>query len=290
MFLGLDRASCGLSSITTEVWQGWVFINMARQPEVSLTSFLGEMAGYLSGLDYIQTEAPPLFIRTYLKCNWKVVADAFAEAYHIPAIHSFSLKPRFANETNPFGRLIDARFYGPHGTISMFGNGGYSPRADQRVEALAFDPKQRSPETNATLDRFNAHPAVNPTKSKDWSMDVNYIFPNTHIDINRLGFFTHQFWPLSRNETRHEARFYVPKPKTFRERFAIEHRAAHAIDVVLEDLSNVERTQRGIESCGTDVMQLSESEILIRFAAHHIDSWTKAATVHEALALQDGDS
>jgi 7-keto-8-aminopelargonate synthetase-like enzyme len=119
-------------------------------------------------------------------------------------------------------------------------------------------------------------------------MDVNYVFPNTHLDANPLGFFTHQFWPISVNETRHEARFYVGKPLSVRERFAIEHRMAHAVDIVLEDLSNVERTQRGVNSRGTDYMQLSESEALIQHAAEHIRRWTQAGTIAEAMAEVKG--
>lgn len=281
-FPGLDKSKCGLPPIHLQIWDGWIFLNFQREPEVSLEDYLGGLKDYLGGIEYIHAH-DAIVIQTHLKCNWKIVADAFAEAYHIPAIHAVSLKPRFASSDNPFGRPLEIRGIGPHGVNSMYGYGDYAPREDQHVEALAFNPAHKSEAVRAASARFGQHPAINPTKTRDWSMDVNYVFPNTHLDANPSGFFTHQFWPISVNETRHEARFYVGKPLSVRERFAIEHRMAHAVDIVLEDLSNVERTQRGVNSRGTDYMQLSESEALIQHAAEHIRRWTHAATVAEAM-------
>ncbi|WP_295244206.1 SRPBCC family protein [uncultured Brevundimonas sp.] len=285
-FPDLDKSRCGLPPIHLQIWDGWIFLNFQAEPEIELEAYLGELKEYLGGIDYINA-ATPIVIQTRLKCNWKIVADAFAEAYHIPAIHSVSLKPRFASPENPFGRPLLARTFGPHGINSMYGYGDYVPREDQHIEALAFDPAHRSEAAMADIARFNQHPSINPTGTRDWSMDVNYVFPNTHLDANPLGFFTHQFWPISVNETRHEARFYVTKPITVRERFAIEHRMAHAVDIVLEDLSNVERTQRGVNSRGTAYMQLSESEMLIQHAAEQIERWVNAPTVREAMAGSD---
>lgn len=281
-FPALDKGQCGLPPIHLEVWDGWMFINLQKVPDVDLDTFLGEMKAYLGGIDYIHADSP-IVIETRLRCNWKIVADAFAEAYHIPAIHDVSLKPRFADKGNPHGRPLLVRAIGPHGVNSMFGRSDYAPREDQIVERLAFDPKHRSEAQLARMAGFGQHPAINPTKTRSWSMDVNYVFPNTHLDANPLGFFTHQFWPVSINETRHEARFYVGKPLTVRERFAIEHRMAHAVDIVLEDLSNVERTQRGVNSRGTDAMQLSESEVLIEHAADHVARWVAASNARDAL-------
>lgn len=281
-FPALDKFRCGLPPIHLEIWDGWIFLNLQEAPEVGLDAFLGGLKDYLGGIDYIHADAP-IVIETRLTCNWKIVADAFAEAYHIPAIHDVSLKPRFADKDNPFGRPLSLRAIGPHGVNSMFGRPDYGAREDQIVERLAFDPKHRSPEQLAKMAAFGSHPAVNPTKTRSWSMDVNYVFPNTHLDTNPLGFFVHQFWPVAVDETRHEARFYVGKPLTVRERFAIEHRMAHAVDVVLEDLSNVERTQRGVNSRGTDHMQLSDSEMLIQHAAEHIARWVSAPNARDAV-------
>lgn len=287
MFVGLDRKACSLSSVHLAIWEGWMFVNLADEPEVGLDEYLGGFQHHLSGLTYPYADSP-VVIETILECNWKVVSDAFSEAYHIPAIHPASLKPMFSNRHNMFGRLLDARFFGPHKTASMFGNPEYLPSPVQAVEILAYDPRHVAPDHAQALGELAAHPAVNPTKQACWSMDVNALFPNTHIDVNPGGFFVHQFWPMGPRRTRHEARFYVRKPDTVRERFVQEHMIAHAVDIILEDLSNVERTQRGIDSRGTDSMQLSESEILIRHGLDHMDRWTSGLSVRDALAESGG--
>lgn len=285
-FAHVDKDRCGLPPINMVIWDGWIFLNFAHTPEISLDEFLGGMKDYLSGVEYINAEAP-IVIQANLKCNWKVVADAFAEAYHIPAIHAKSLKTRFSNQDNPFGRPLMLAEVAPHGVNSMFGNTEFAPTPGQPVEALLYGPGKRSEEALADMARFAEHQAVNPTKTKAWSMDVNYIFPNTNLDFNPLGFFSHQFWPVALNETRHEARFYVGKAHNIRDRFSIEHRMALAVDIVLEDLSNVERTQRGINSGASEFMNISDSELLIRTQTDHIAAWVNAPSAKEALNVSD---
>ena len=76
----------------------------------------------------------PITIQTHLKCNWKVVMDAFAEAYHIPTLHRDTLKAMFSNSDNAFGRPLSTDFYGLHAVNSMFGNPEYMPQPSQQVE------------------------------------------------------------------------------------------------------------------------------------------------------------
>jgi phenylpropionate dioxygenase-like ring-hydroxylating dioxygenase large terminal subunit len=282
LFLGLKKSSCGLNSIPIEFWDGWIFINFAPQPEVSLPEFLGGMTEFLGGLENINSPTP-VVIETHLKCNWKVVSDAFLEAYHIQAIHSTTLKTMFSKSQNQYGRLLDARVFPPHSANSMYGNPEHVPADDQKIERFAYDPSTLSGEHIADLQRFGGHRAVNPTRSPSWSMDVVNVFPNTQIDMGPTGYWIHQFWPISVSETRHEARFFLRPPASIRDRFAQEYQIAHAVDIVLEDLGNVERTQLGINSRGTETMQLSETEILIRANLHHVNVWANAPTVAEAL-------
>jgi hypothetical protein len=134
------------------------------------------------------------------------------------------------------------------------------------------------------MGAFLAHPAVNPTRSNHWSMDTNALFPNLHIDFGPGGLWTHQFWPLSAGRTRYEGRFYVGPASTIRERFQQEVYAARVAEVVLEDLANVARTQRGISSGGQATMQLKDSEVGIRHVLDQVHRWVGANTVAEALA------
>lgn len=286
-FFGVDKKKCGLTPIACDVWEGFVFINLMTEPEVTLAEFLGDFGEHMKGIPYLAAEHAVVFVAE-LDCNWKVVSDAFSESYHIPAIHPQTIGDTFASKTNPFAHLLDARIFGPHRMNSMFGNSGYEPKPNSRVERLGQSAMETGNAISAvsmeSVSEFLNHPAVNPTKSADWSMDVNHIFPNTHIDSGQGGFFTHQYWPLSYNRTRHEARFYITPPKTAVERFRVEQYIARVCEVLLEDLTNVARTQKGLESRAKDFMQLQDNEILLRHGIDTVEKWVGAETLTEALA------
>ena len=114
-------------------------------------------------------------------------------------------------------------------------------------------------------------------------MDVNHVFPNTQIDCGPGGFWFHQFWPTSPNTSKYEVKFFVPRAASVRQRLQQELYVARVIEVVLEDLSNVARTQRGIDSNGKIAMQLQDSEVGIRHSTHQVTKWANAATVREAM-------
>ena len=282
-FFDVDKARCGLAPIATEVWEGWIFVNVAREPEVSLATFLGPMADYLSGIAY-RSMTSPLTVVAELEANWKVVSDAFIESYHVPFVHPRSLAGPFASSVNPYGRFLSAKVLGAHQAVSYFGNPDYSIEPRARVEALAATCVQPDQQMLSGFQRFLDHPAVNPTRSTYWSMDTNAVFPNTHIDSGMFGTWTHQFWPLTHGRTRYEGRFYLGEAANFSQRFQLETIAARLVEVVTEDLANVARTQRGINSGGQDFMQLKDSEISIRHALAQVQRWVAAGTAAEALA------
>jgi phenylpropionate dioxygenase-like ring-hydroxylating dioxygenase large terminal subunit len=180
------------------------------------------------------------------------------------------------------------RFFGPHRFVSMYGNPNYRPDDSHRVEILAFGAPEGGSVIAAAQSEdavsFLDHPSINPTRSQQWAMDVNHVWPNTHIDTGPGGFWTHQFWPLSVNKTRHEVRFYAPPAANARQRFQQEAYVCRVIEVLLEDLSNVARVQQGLESRGKDFMQLQDNEVLIRHQALQVAKWVSSATVSEALS------
>jgi phenylpropionate dioxygenase-like ring-hydroxylating dioxygenase large terminal subunit len=286
-FFAVDKAKCGLTPIAVDVWEGWIFINLQPKPEVTLAAFLGPFAERLAGLPYIAAGSP-LVVTADLDANWKVVADAFIESYHIPAIHPKTLADTFASSENRFSRLLDAEVFGPHRTVSMYGNPNVALNPNNKVEVLAYSQSATgsviAAGASALMEDFLAHPAVNPTRSGSWSMDVNHVFPHSQIDCGPGGFWLHQFWPTSPNTCRYEVHFYVPPASSARERLQQELYVARVVEVVLEDLSNVARTQRGIDTGGKQVMQIQDNEIAIRHSVQQIIKWTQAETVAEALA------
>ncbi len=285
-FHGLDKAKCGLTPIECEVWDGWIFINLNPENTVSLKDYLGGMGEFLSGLPYVNS-GRSVRIQANLKCNWKMVVDAFIESYHIPSLHSKTIGPTFSSEADPAGHLQNASFFGPHHSISLYGNPDYAPLESSLVERLAYKgmisenvlAAGQSDETEA----LRAHPSVNPAKSNTWAMDINDIFPNFDICVGGGGFWTHEIWPISIDETRYEMRFFVPESKSAREAFHQEHYIARLTDVVLEDLANVERTQKGVKSRAKDWMQLQDNEVLVRRAMVTTEKFVEAGSLEQAL-------
>lgn len=286
-FFNVDKKNCGLSPIATEVWEGWIFINLDREPQVSLEEYLGDLGPYLKGIKYLAVESPVIFTAE-LDCNWKVMSDAFSESYHIPAIHQNTIGTTFAAPKNPFAHLLSAQIFGPHRVCSMFGNGDYESLESSRVEKLGQSVMETTNVISAVdgsiVEEFLNHPAINPTRTADWSLDINHIFPNTQIDTGQGGFFTHQYWPLSVNKTRYESRFYIQRPTNAVERFRVEQYVARVCEVILEDITNVAATQKGLETYGKDFMQLQDNEIMLRHSTYMAEKWTSAETVQEAMA------
>lgn len=286
MFFGVDKKRCGLDTIQCDIWDGWIFINLNPENTVPLRTFLGAAGEFLSGIPYPNAHRS-IKIQAHLKCNWKFLIDAFSESYHIPVLHSRTIGPTFSGPIDPMSHLQNAEFFGPHHSISLFGNPDYKPEEAALVEKLAYsgmvsENVLAANQSQATVD-LRAHRSVNPGKSPTWSMDINEIFPNFHLDVAGGGFWTHEIWPISLDESRYEMRFFVPKPETVREAFHQEHYIARLADTVLEDLANVERTHKGVAARVKNHMILQDNEVLIRRMMKIVNKFEHAETLEDAL-------
>jgi len=84
-FFGIDKANYGLVSVHCEVWQGFIFVNLAKEPSQSLLDFLGPM---ITAIDYpFEKLTERYYYRGDIRSNWKVFLDAFQEFYHPPILH-----------------------------------------------------------------------------------------------------------------------------------------------------------------------------------------------------------
>lgn len=284
-FFNLDKKRCGLTTIACEVWEGWIFINFQPKPEVSLKEYLGEVGEQYAGIPYLNTHQA-LIIEARFKANWKLMADAFAEAYHVPALHPGTLAPSFSSDKNRFARPVAGRTMGIHKTISTYGNIDYVTPENSRVERLASlkgGANVLGSDAGDGVQRLVSHPAINPSGSGHWSADLTWLFPNFHIDYSSGGFWSHEFWPISHNSTRWIARIYMPTATSWRERLQQEHYAARWGEVVLEDVSNCERIQSALESGAKKEMILQDGEFMIRHSLQTVERWVRAETVADAL-------
>lgn len=256
---------------------------------MTLREFLGPYAEAYEGFPYPFADNAYV-IESNLNVNWKQIADAFAESYHVAAIHPATIGNTFASKSlNPFGRPLSGHAYGAHRVMCTFGNPDYVPPEDAHVERLAYSGMDTGNVLGGSdskkLQDLANHPAANPTKRPNWGADVSWIFPNFNIDYGPGGFWTHEFWPTSVNSTRWILRVHVPEATSVRERIMQEHFACRFAEVMLEDVTNTQAQQRAMESGAKTHMHLQDGEMLIRHSNAVIRKWVESGSAREALDL-----
>ena len=258
-FFGLQKDELGLTPVACEVWQGFIFINVDPQPQETLTEYLGELGSSLDGYPFPEISATSASWTTEVRANWKLVKDAFQEIYHVGFLHRRSIPDSFTSSANPYAHALDFRLHPRHGSASAFGNTDVEPTP---VASLAF--RHGTFLIRKDFD-MNALPAgVNPLRHKDWTLDLNVIFPCFFVDVSEGSYFTHNFWPIAVDRTIWHSTQYFPKAQTVGQRFMQEYGHVLFRDIILEDGRTLEETQRMLDSGAKKEFHLQDEEILVR--------------------------
>jgi len=265
----LDKSCLGLREIACDIWEGFVFINFADEPEQSLLDYLGDFATLFGGYPY--EESTTIFrYSTVLDCNWKVALYAFSEGYHVPTIHAGSL-PGFKGVEHSDFKLI-----GPHASSTIYGAGMDTAVSTGKFAGLLHGSERHRPRPDLLP------PGINPTRRSDFQFELPNIFPNLIIHLASgcgypgLSFFTHQFWPLDHGRTLWEGVNYFRPAQNAAERAAQFHVNALHRNAWLEDTATMEDTFTGIRSGAIDTMQLMDQEFLIRHAIRNHERFLAA--------------
>ncbi len=87
---GFNKADCALHQAAVHTWEGFVFINLAKEPvpfEEQMAALIGKFADWkMSELRIART------IRYELNCNWKLILQNYQECYHCPGVHPLLTK------------------------------------------------------------------------------------------------------------------------------------------------------------------------------------------------------
>jgi glycine betaine catabolism A len=263
-FLGLDKASLGLTRVAVDTWEGFVFINLDSHPAENLHEYLGEFGTTFDGYPFAELASTQFFWRTEIKANWKIVKDAFQEVWHIPFLHH---KTIFYKPSNPYGSLMGFKLYGRHGKIHPLRRktspNGEEKRPQTRVESLSLRYGSGPVHRDKSVTGGGS---TSPRRSPEFVLGGSSIFPNLLLYIGDQTYLTHTFWPLTENRTLWEVKYYYPKAKTLAERFAQEYHKVILRDINMEDGSTLERTQAMLASGAKREIILQDQELLIR---HH---------------------
>ena len=270
MFYNLDKKSLNLVSVPTDVWAGFVFINMDPNPKETLLEHLGPINDLLTGYPFDQLPVAWSY-KAHIDTAWQNARDSQLEGYHLKYLHKRTSPGLMSHAADPSRHSLDFKILGRHSIGSYFGVREES--ALPPVARLATKFTQTLGSVASALSDVNTWPVgVNPTRHKDWFFDVAYIFPNFHfIFLGHHAYIGHTFLPTAVNKTWWNARAYMPAPKTLVEQFSRECAKTAVRDLWTEDGSTLEGTQKVLETGILKYLQIQDQEIQIRHESRVMD-------------------
>jgi phenylpropionate dioxygenase-like ring-hydroxylating dioxygenase large terminal subunit len=269
-FFDVDKDANGLVPVHCDVWNGFVFVNLDREPRQSLREFLGPMITALDDHPFGACGEHYDF-EAHNNSNWKLFADAFQEYYHVPSLHSQQVPPavrppNMAVECAHFG--ID----GPHRVVSTAGARRW------RMPPEAMYPIERATRSGLvgpweTPDLGPLPAGLNPGGVEPWGISNFQIFPNTEILIYGGWWLVYRYWPTSPGTHRFEGTLAFHPARTVRER--VEHEVAAVVfkEFALQDAGMLGGTQAALESRVLDRFPLNDQEILVRHFQAVVGEW-----------------
>jgi len=268
MFFDLDKKNLHLSEVRTEVWNGFIFVNLSSEPTESVHEHMAEINDLTKGYPF---DAFPVCYsyRARLRANWKVLVDSQQEGYHAKTLHRRSLPGFLTNKAEPSRHVVDIRLFKHNRLISYFGNRDFQP-TPSAMQAFQHGPSV------ANFASGETPPGMNPSKDPNWAFDEYVIFPNVQILLFAGMYITHTMWPISVNESIWEGRGYLPAADTVPQRFNLEYSKVLLRDAWLEDGSTLEGTQIGLESGAITHQILQDQEVLIRHSYKVVEDMVNA--------------
>jgi hypothetical protein len=97
------------------------------------------------------------------------------------------------------------------------------------------------------------------------------LFPNFYLQFYSPGWFvTYAMWPLAVNRMRFEINMYMPPSRNFTE--LLSHRAGTSmfLEAALQDFSQLEAQQEGLENRAFAGYPLTDQEVCVRHFHHQI--------------------
>jgi len=257
-FEPLDKRDWSLVPISTEIWEGLIFINFDARPECTLSEWLGEMHGQYAG--YFDRHELVTNNHVTVKCNWHLAVNSFTEGYHTLYLHKntardyqggrsnqqrhrpwlelFELHHRFSAPANPDHQILDVE-----GLAIRYG----------RKQLPAFD-----------CDMTGMPPGINPSRFEHWGFDNISIFPNTVMLHGNHWYFEMTFWPVDAETTLIVNRVYNYKPKNLGERLSQAYFLSRGRDVLREDINTLEAQQQMLASGSIPEILLSKQEMSLQ--------------------------
>ena len=276
-FYDLDKDRLGLKPVTTDIWNGFIFIHLDASPRESLRDYLGDIVTPLE--DFPFEDRQYYFEYTAeIKANWKILVASFLEGFHGHTFHAGNID-RSPWVDNPYSHTFLIKLFEKHRFISL----GRSPEMNlSRMEQVAYSRMKASgydriwargmPQEQRDVKTKDARELFTDIYS---SFVIHNIFPN--LQLNTVGglWYYYQFWPLDLDRVLWQGRIYYPEPKTASDRFLVEFHKIKDRDILMED-GHVSELQQPIMEAGLlDKWILQDEEIAIQHFNKTIDDFIR---------------
>ena len=272
-FFDIDKADFGLVAVHCDVWNGFIFVNLDREPRQNLRDYLGPMITALDDYPFHQL-TDRYMVRSEMPANWKVFMDALQEQYHAPMVHGSARSDNFD------APMMTAGFEAPHyqidGPHHMTTTPGYQPWNMPAEQLKPMEKLLRSgtfgPWEQPNLGEISA--GVNPGHCNPWGNSEFMVWPNFGFQISEHGWVnTYHLWPTSYNSHVFECNLYFTPATNARERAAREYAVVTWKEFALQDDVIIMALQTALESRVVDRFPLGDQEFQVRHSHKVAGDW-----------------
>ncbi len=302
----LNKSELSLPQAHTGTWGGFVFVNLADDPE-PLESYLEDIPAIYETRGWsLEDRVKAVYVSKANQCNWKIALEAFTESFHVIETHP-SATPYIADANTQYdvweGKRHYSRMIVPRGLHSPLidpltdtevfraGVAAYAPDlADSGEIPEGLTPRQAMGDVRRDyLKRNMGIEADDLTDSEVLDTIQYHVFPNLVIWAGWNSFLCYRFRPNGTDvgSSIMDVMILVPQnaegePESVREptRLTVEQRYIEAPqlkglgDVFDEDVSNMAAVHKGLRSMkGTGVRFASYQEMRLRFFHHILDRY-----------------
>ena len=255
-FFDLDKSKLGLTPVHLDVWEGFIFINLADEPAETLQDYLGGVVDQLGGGHFDHHELTFQY-QVSERSNWKNGLDAQNEIYHLPFQHKRSIPDFAVRKDGRYTRNQDFRIYKYHTVY-----------ASEVPEERKMGPLGEMTYRLGTLSNVNAS-KTRFRLPRIADFDFYTIFPNFCILLSKDqpsdNYITYNFWPLAVDKTLWNIKLHFVPAANASERFSQEFTKVLVRDVLYEDAAAHETIHEGLASRAKPFIHYQDEEIQIRY-------------------------
>ena len=254
-FPDFDKECHNLSAVRCEAFGSWLFIN-EDQNAASLMDEIAPFGDHWKNLE-LENMAHIATSSFEIKCNVKVLLDAFMESYHLASIHKDTVN-RFLHYLGTY--------------IQLF------PRGNMLMVTPQRDPKWQDPGTIG-MPTIDTATEVQRVHNPSYHFFPNLVAPLSHSGVPFL-----TFWPVDNRTMIIDSHWFAPREAIGHSKW--KSRIENWERILAEDTQFAPDIQKSIEGDGFKGLTLSYQERRIYYWHEELDRRIGAENVPAELRIK----